>query len=295
MMRWWCVALCAAASVSAQTGGTVMGRVAGEGAGPLRGEVQVVIAAGSVWMGSVMTGDQGEFRIDLPAGPAVLIARAEGYVSEERRIVVRPGAANRAVQFSLAPAGTVSGRVFDESGAGVPGARVWIGYAGEARTWQVADEAGGEAADAFGYFTIPAVARGRPFVLHAESEGRLPSSSGTLNLRTSELSGVVLLLSRRGATVRGRVMDAAGNPVAGADIHLRSIPAEGEFTPALRASPAFAHSTNKAAVSAADGSFLFEAVPAGRVVVTGQTGPRRAVAEGGTLPGRETELVLLLR
>jgi len=294
MKRWVLAMLCAAASLCAQTGGSITGRINGEGVGPLRGEVTVFMGGSAVQISNVMTDDQGVFRIDLPPGQVLLVARAEGYVSEERRLLVRPGTGNGAVQFSLAPAGSVSGRVFDESGAGVPGARVWVTYAGETRAWRLADEAGGEAADAFGHFHIPMVAQGRAFTLHAESEGRLPSSSGTQVLRTKEMAGVVLLLRRRGTTVRGRVVDATGNPVAGADVRLRALPADGEFTAEQRASFAFARSTNKTTVSAADGSYAFVAVPAGRVVVTAQAGARRAAGEATTVAGRDTEIILAL-
>jgi len=295
MKRWLLAAFCGAATVCGQTSGRVTVRITGEGARPLRGEVMAVTAGGAVRMNSVLADEAGAAAIDVPAGRALLVARAEGYVSEERQVLVRAGAENAAVRFMLAPAGTVSGRVFDETGAGVAGARVWLDYRGENRAWRLAEEAGGEAADPFGYFTLPVVAQGRPFVLHAETEGRLPSSSGTLMLRAPEMTGVVLLVSRRGSTVRGRVVDAAGAPVAGAALRLRAIPAAGEFTAEQRASLVFARGTNKTALSGADGSFSFAAVPAGRVVVTAQAGNRRASAEAAAAAGRETVLTLALR
>jgi hypothetical protein len=255
----------------------------------------VIAGGGAVRMSSAVTDDQGVFRIDAPSGPAVLVASADGYMSEERQIVVRPGRGNAEVQFTLSPAGSVSGRVFDETGGGVPGARVWVSYMNDARAWRLAGEAGGESADAFGYFKIPAVAQDRPFRLHAESDDRLPSSSGTFVLRGDEMAGVVLLLSRRGAAVRGRVVDSSGNPVPGAEIRMRAIPAEREFSADQRASISFARSINKTAVSAADGSFAFAAAPDGRVVVTAQFGPRRASGEATTMAGREIDLTLTLR
>jgi hypothetical protein len=256
----------------------------------------MAIAGGqSVQMNNAVTDDQGVFRMNLPSGPVMLVARADGYVSEERQIVVRAGPGNGEVQFTLSPAGAVSGRVFDETGGGVPGARVWVSYLNDARSWRLAGEAGGEAADAFGYFTIPAVAQNRPFRLHAENDDRLPSSSGTLVLRGEEMAGIVLLLSRRGAAVRGRVVDSSGNSVAGAEVRLRVMPAQSEFSAEQRASPAFARSMNRTAVSSADGSYAFAAVPAGRIVVTAQSGSRRTSAEAATVSGRETDLALTIR
>jgi hypothetical protein len=293
-MKWEMALVLCAAAMHAQTG-SIAGRITGQGAGPVRGEVTAFTGGGALQIRNATTDDQGSFTIEIPAGEALLVARAEGYVSEERRLLVRPGPGNGRVQFSLARAGSVSGRVFDETGAGVPGARVWITYAGETRAWRLADEAGGEAADAFGYFQIPVVAQGRPFQLHAESDSRLPSSSGTLVLRTNEMAGAVLLLSRRGTTVRGRVVDGAGDPVGGAAIHLRALPAGGESTAGQRASFAFARSANKTTVSAADGSFAFTAIPDGRAVVTARAGARRASGEAATVAGRDVEIVLALR
>ena len=294
-MKWWIVSLCTLASLCAQNNpsGRVTGRIVGRGVGPMPGEVLVVMSGGGVRLNSIATDAQGIFTMDLPPGQVLLVARAEGYASEERQLQVRPAPGNAEAVFTLSPAGQLSGRVFDGNGAGVPGAKVWVNYAGEARSWRLADEAGGEAADAFGYFTIPMVAQGRPFVLEAESEEWLPSSSGTLVLRGREMAGVVLLLSRRGTMVRGRVIDGAGNPVTAAAIRLRAIPAPGEFSAEQRASIAFARSMNKTTFSAADGSYAFTGIPAGRVVVTAEAAGRRAAAEADTALGREVEIVLV--
>jgi hypothetical protein len=248
-----------------------------------------------VRINTVPGNDRGTFSIDVPVGRATLVARADGYVSEVRELLVRPGAANPTVHFTLAPAGSVSGRVFDETGAGLAGARVWLDYPGKPRAWRFGEETGGEAADAFGYFTLEAVAQGRPFVLHAESDGWLPSSSGPLVLRASEMSGVVLLLSRHGATVRGRVIGPGGQPVIGAKLRLRAVPAQSEFTPEQRASAMFARSTHKTTASGADGSYVFAGVPSGRVVVTAEAGRQRAFAEATATANQEVEVILALR
>jgi hypothetical protein len=294
-MKLWLVAtVCAIATLFAQTNERITGRITTERA-PLHGEVIAVVGDGAVRISRVATDAQGLFSIDVRAGQVQLVAKADGYVSEERRLLVRPGGQNALVHFVLAPAGSVSGRVFDETGAGVAGARVWVGYRGEARRWQLAEEAGGEATDNFGYFTIPAVAQGKPFLLHVEREGWLISSSGTLMLRAAEMTGVVLLLSRRGTSVRGRVLDAAGNPVAGAEVRLRSLSAKDEFTAEQRTSVAFARSTNRTTMSAADGSFVFAGVAAGQVVVTVNMGGRRAAGEATTAVGHETDITLTVR
>ncbi len=293
-MKLVLAALCAAACVCAQTSARISGRISA-GRDPVRGEVIAVIKDGPVRITPAPADAKGQFTIDIAPGRVLLVAKADGYVSEERELFARAGSNNPQVHFVLAPAGSVSGRVFDESGAGVAGARVWLDYRGEARHWRLSEESGGEPADSFGYFTIPAAAQGRPFVLHAECDGWLMSSSGTLNLRGPEMKGVVLLLSRRGAAVRGRVVDAAGNPVGGAEVRLRSLAAPDEFTAEQRGSIAFARSTNKTTMSAADGSYSFRGVPVGRVVVTTTSGARRAVAQATIAAALESEILLALR
>jgi len=293
-MKLLLAAVCATATLCAQTSARITGQITA-GPTPVRGEVIAVVDDGRVRISPVPTDPQGQFTIDISAGRVLLVAKADGYVSEEREVAVGPGTGSPTIHFVLAPAGSVSGRVFDENGAGVGGARVWVGYKGETRRWRLAEEAGGEPADNFGYFTVPAVAQGRPFVLHAESEGWLMSSSDTLNLRGAEMKGVVLLLSRHGTRVRGRVVEAAGSPVGGAQVRLRSLAAQDQFTAEQRASPAFVRSTNKTAISAADGSYVFAGVPAGQVVVTTNIGSRRAAGEAATAVGHEAEINLTLR
>jgi protocatechuate 3,4-dioxygenase beta subunit len=290
------IAMFVSATLCAQTAGTVTGRVVAEGGQQaLPAAITLVTTGAGVRLMSVTADEQGAFTIEAPIGQAVIIARADGYASEQRELLVRPGRANPNLNFSLARAGTLSGRVIDKTGAGVPGARVWLNYRGEARVWRIAEENGGEQVDAFGNFTVPIVAQGRPFVLHAESEGWLLSSSQTMMIRSPELKGVLLLLSRRGATVSGRVMDSGGRPVSGAHVHLRAIPADSEFTSDQRDSIAFSRSMNRMAVSREDGSYSFDGVPGGRVVVTANAQNRRAASEMDTVSERQTTIDLSLR
>lgn len=294
-MRLWFTLVCAAAAVFAQTTTRITGRITTGRAEAVRGEVLAITTGGTVRISPVPSDSQGLFTMDLNPGRVLLVAQAPGYVSEEKEIVVRAGPGNSPVHFALSPAGSVSGRVIEAAGAGVAGARVWVLYPGESRRWRLAEETGGERADDFGYFTLPAVAQGRPFVLQADAEQWLPSSSGTLMLRSQEMPGVLLLLSRRGAVVRGRVVDAAGNAIAGAQVRLRCLPADEEFTADQRLSPGFAHNTNKTATSGSDGSYAFAAVAAGQIIVTAQGAGRRAAAEALITTGHDAEITLTLR
>jgi hypothetical protein len=291
-----CIVICTSVTLRAQERGLITGRVVAEGGRQaLRAAITLVTSGAGVRLKSITADDRGTFEIEAPLGQALIVARADGYASEQQELLVRPGQANPALNFSLSPAGSLSGRVVDQTGAGVAGARVWLQYRGGARAWRLAEETGGEQADALGNFTIPIVAQGRPFVLHAEREGWLLSSSQTMTIRTPELRSVLLLLSRRGASVSGRVLDSTGSPVSGAHVHLRAIPADSEFTAEQRDSFAFSRTMNRIAVSRYDGSYLFEGVPGGYVVVTAKADNRRAASETDTTPGRQTTIDLSLR
>ena len=77
--------------------------------------------------------------------------------------------------------------------------------------------------------------------------------------------------------------------------HLRTIPADSEFTADQRASIAFTRRMNRTAVSGEDGSYSFEGVPGGRIVVTANAQNRRAAAETDTTPGRLATVDLSVR
>jgi hypothetical protein len=167
----------------------------------------------------------------------------------------------------------------DAAGNRVAGARVWVQYRGETEFWRSSDEVGGEQTDASGFFQVPVVAQGKPFVLHAEAEGWLLSSSQTMLLRTPALTEVLLLLDRRGTTVSGRVLDSAGRPVPNAKVQLRASPAAHVFSMEQKQSIAFARTLNRLTRTGEDGSYVFRGVPAGRVVVAADSQNLRGNAE----------------
>ncbi len=266
------------ASLFAQTTGRVTGRVTAHGGQPLRAEISAITAGIGIGISTFSTDDRGAFAIEAPIGNVVLIVRADGYASEQHEIGVRPGQGNAPLRMSLSPAGTISGRVVDLNGSGVGGARVWLVYRGAQRSWRLGEESGGEPADAAGNFTISVVAQDRPFVLLAESEEYLVSSTRPMVLRGQELPGVSLLLSRRGSSVSERVVDASGRPVADAEVRLRVIPGDAEISPEQHMSAAFARSLHRTAVSGPDGSYRFSGVPAGQAVLSsGAFGDRAAL------------------
>lgn len=261
----------------------------------LQGEVSAFNASNGLQVTVARIAENGTYDINLPAGNLTLTARADGFVSEQRDIAVRSNDRNLHVDFMLTPAGSVEGHVVDGSGSPVPGARVWLTYPGERAAWRRAEEAGGEEADAFGAFRIPVVARNRPFVLHAENDSWLMSSSGVLKLTDGDLQGIILVLSRRGTTITGRVVDPTGRPAAGATVHLRIRPDDSEYSDEQRQTHAFARNVQKFATTNADGGFAFTGVPGGSIFISAELAGARASTDLTSASGRESAILLTLR
>jgi hypothetical protein len=272
----------------------VTGRITSNGQ-PIQGEIIVVDVAHQVRMLTFRSDSKGAFDFEIVPGPKILVvAKADGYVSAERELMpVAGGHAN--VNFTLSPAGSISGRVIDEAGTGVAGAVVRVRYPGERRSYQFADELGESITDDFGSFTLPFVAVDRPFVVEAETTDRLPSTSRTLRFHRAA-SGVVVTLGRRGQVVRGKIHNAAGAPAAGVNVRIQCLPAAGEFSLEERTSTSFLLRSNKRTTTGPDGGYEFRGVPAGRVIIVASLpGAKPVKAEGISEPGGTLTIDLILK
>jgi hypothetical protein len=273
----------------------VTGRITSNGQ-PIQGEIIVVDVARQVRMLTFRSDSLGAFDFEIVPGPrTVVVAKADGCVSAERELM--PAAGGHAnLNFTLSPAGSISGRVINEAGAGVAGAVARVHYPGERRSYQFADELGESITDDFGNFTLPFVAEDRPFVVEAETTDRLPSVSRMLTFQRATASGVVVTLGRMGQVVRGKVFDAAGAPAGGVNVRMRCLPAAGEFSSEELTSASFLLRSNKRTTTGPDGGYEFRGVPAGRVmVVASRPGAKPVKAEGTSEPGGTLNIDLTLK
>jgi len=153
----------------------------------------------------LVTDADGRARADvLPEGLWTLLADRGG----SGQTVELESGRSKLVEITLPPGVRVTGRVVDEAGRPVPGARLWISSA------SADPDRGVEVAstDPLGTFVLEDVAPGR--MIAARADGYLDSScvlvegpAGTE--RTHELA-----LARGGGVLVLRVVDAAGAPVA---------------------------------------------------------------------------------
>lgn len=262
---------------------------------PLAGYVEVVAGPGRVEARSHPTDAQGRFAIESAnAARLIVVARAEGHVSAEREIVVSGTEAAFTVDFSLPPAGWVTGRVTDTQGFPVAGAKVRVEYPGEVRRLVYETEVTAET-DADGYFTLRYVARGRPFVLAASAEGRPPSFAGPFTLNASRLEGLVLTAAAPGETVRVRVVTPTGQPAAGAAVRLWAAADLAAYTAEQRRTRAFFEATQRLAFAGPDGWVEFGGLPPGKVtVVASRPGAKGARVEADLVSGQALSLGVIV-
>jgi hypothetical protein len=216
------------------------GRVEAVDGVPLPGYVEVMTGPGGhVRGGGHWTDSEGRFSIEVPAADRlVVVARAEGYVSEEHEVVAGDREEIR-LGFALFPAGQVVGRVLDDVGRAVAGALVRVRYPGEIRRVVYGQEEGNVHSDDFGYFRLPFVARGQPFVIEAVTEDRLPAFSDAATIIEPSMAEIVVRLERPGERVRVRVLGPGGEPVPGAVVRLRASADGEEFDSEQRRSRSF--------------------------------------------------------
>jgi hypothetical protein len=264
-------ALCAAASEAAVR---IQGKIAASDGTPLPGDVTVVSGVGGLKTMNYRTDSQGTFAFDVDAADVwLMVAKADGYVSEEREVLLSGEQRRINLDFTLGPAGIVSGHVVDEAGNSVPAAALRVRYPGTQRKFEFVHESLATA-DSLGNFRLTSVAQNRRFVIEASTPDRPFTTSVPMSFAGAPLQNVVLSLSRKGQVVRGRVTDAAGSPLAGVPVRIRAFADIADFSPEDRQSPDFSRIGNRQTFSAPDGSYNFQGVPAGRVVlVAGRPGP----------------------
>jgi protocatechuate 3,4-dioxygenase beta subunit len=218
----------------------------------------------------VVTGADGSFRLqDLaPGGPVSLKVWKTGYRPISQAVAM-PTA--EPVTIVLHPASKVAGRVLDEDGEPVSGARVVL----------IADQPGGRPGrmlssaptDEQGSFIVEGADPG-PVRLVATAAGFLASQPKPVEIPEGEdLEGIEILLSQ-GAVVEGHVTGSNGRPLAGALVQVAPRPAP---------VPEIGLPT---AQTGQDGAYRLEGVPPGRRSLSAEHPEHpSAVAEVEVRPG----------
>jgi protocatechuate 3,4-dioxygenase beta subunit len=175
----------------------------------------------------VRTDARGRFRLPglAPARYAVEAAR-EGYLSASVAGVSASGKSVPPANLALRKAASISGKVTDEKGQPVAGARVRITR--EMGIRRLLRGAASNPAALFGGQGVLTVADGSFRLRGLEPERNLSVEAARTGYATARKSGVsvkagdaikdLALVVRRGLEARGKVVDAQGQPVAGAEL-----------------------------------------------------------------------------
>ena len=216
------------------------------------------------------TDASGRFRAGpLLPGRYAVRAERQGYLATSLAAVdVRAGGVGSAA-IALAPAASVAGRVVDEKGKPVAGARVRIARGGGAgRAWRPG-AAPGAARETVtgpdGTFRLEPLTRANGETLEASKSGYV-SAERALTLASGQaLTGVSLAL-RTGLSARGRVTDQQGAALAGAEVRVAPADERGGRR-GFRGGPA---DNAPDATTGGDGAFVVSGLEQGayRVTVT---------------------------
>ncbi|MBX3160236.1 MAG: sigma-70 family RNA polymerase sigma factor [Deltaproteobacteria bacterium] len=250
------------------------------GGAPVAGAT-VELRSTLVWQGTTDASGTAKL-VGVGAVWAPLAVHATGF-APAAIMVSTSGDPERPATYALALAtgAPVAGRVVDEQGRPVEGARVVATFASE--PFPVVDpRRDGTLTDAKGAWTLPALSAGTWRVTATHGD-HAPASSPPLTLDgTNAREGVELVLGE-GGTVRGVVRDKGGQPVAGADV--RVVVRGFTFWRARRQ-----------ALTGADGKFAMTGLPrrAVDVVASHETGGASAIAGADLAAKVEADVALTL-
>ena len=169
---------------------------------------------------------KGKFRIaGLAARRYSIKASKTDYLPATMPGVVAAVSAPGTVAIALQKAAGVAGRVTDEKGAPVAGARVrFVAEQGIRAILRGGPAAllgrPGVTSGLDGAFRLRGLSAEKNLTLEATRPGYVPGRRAGVTLRSGEVVKDLSLVLRRGLGAQGRVVDSAGQPVAGAEIRL---------------------------------------------------------------------------
>ncbi len=237
-------------TVTLQPAVRVSGRVVDPDAKPVAGAEVFLMAerqrggySGSSFAGRATSDDEGRFLFtDVDPGTLRVSARAVGRQAAELTGVQAVAGKDVAdLELVLAPGAAVEGRVVDGEGRPVAGAFVEPVEERSVRSFRISANA---TADGDGWYVLDGLPTGPRSIAAEDGQGR--RGVGELDVRAGENRLDIRLTG--GAEVTGRVVDAEGAPVAGAEVML------------LAGGRGW---TRRQATTGGDGSFRFEGVEDG--------------------------------
>ncbi|HEU0037180.1 MAG TPA: carboxypeptidase-like regulatory domain-containing protein [Kofleriaceae bacterium] len=195
---------------------------------------------------STLTDAAGKYRLTVSEGHVLVAARSADYAPQSRYVEVGPAGAT--ADFALVPGGVIEGVVLDEQTRQPVGGAI-VEARRDSPMMLLAEEGGHLAtANADGRFRLSGLRPGA-YELAASAQTRRSKQETIVGLGVAEQVTDVQLLVGTGPVIRGKVVDDANAPVAGA--HVRT----------------FGRRTRVEATSDAQGNFVLEGLQAGQYAV----------------------------
>lgn len=265
---------------------TVQGSLVGTDGARLSGHVIVVSGGTNATMVSFQTNGDGSYSFPVEYSERmIIVAAATGYASEEHEIESLPDSQKIEINFTLPLTGGVGGWVVDSTGKPQPGASVRIRYLDRKRRVHMGHGVNAKVDDA-GAFAIFSVARGRRFVIDAVADTWLPASSTVQTLDSESATRITVRLTRRGHTVRGRVVDGLGEPLANLMVRIEVKGGEVVGNEAL-----YDRARLRWTQTDPEGRYEFSGLPSGNAIVVVSRPGSSPVGEGRELKESDEDFV----
>ena len=250
---------------------------------PVPSAIVALRARGGDILDETATDDDGTFAFaGIEPLVRVVSVQADGYAFLTQPLVDFLGRRaidttnGAALELMLDPAVRVEGRVVDPSGRGIPGADVWVEDHEGRRRWPrpVSDIA---SSDLDGRFTIHDAPSGSLFA-HARASGRTPGKTEIGSAGPGRTRDGIVISLPDGGSIRGRVFDVQGAPVAGAKV---------VFSPG-RGRGLILGAESAPVTSDPDGAFLIDSLAEGSGFLAASSEEGSGVVETGVKAGNET-------
>ena len=235
-------------STSAATVGTVTGKVTNAASAPISG------ASVSSGGNGAITGSDGLYTLQVPAGTSTLTAALAGYQSASESVTVTAGQSTQAATLQIQPLnpGNVTGSVVDGNGQGLSGATV---SAAGLTTSTAAD----------GSYALSNLPAGQTTINASLTGFQSGSTTVTVVAATTTAAPAITLVSGSGSII-GSVKTTAGAAIAGASV-------------------GFGGGT---ATTDANGNYTLTGVPVGTVQLVASASGFQSITQSVTVSGGAT-------
>jgi protocatechuate 3,4-dioxygenase beta subunit len=225
-------------TLSLEQGSSISGRVLDSSGSPIPGAAirpNISFTNGANWdprMGSLgnltaRTDEEGRYRLDglVPYPTYSVTASHPDYASSSLKgIAVGQKETVDGVDIKLSRGGALRGRVLDEKGTGIAGADISVtsekeGDQGGNLYFGGSGGSGRATSDADGYYALKRIEPG-VYSIRAKAKDLMTGTRDKIEVKEEGTAEGVDIVLGAGETLAGRVVDAEGNAVAGADINL---------------------------------------------------------------------------